>query len=389
MLNRSIDDELELVVGWLPAGPGGSLSSGARSLMPALLYADKVTVICPQSDDALEMSDYFELDCALPKTVTFEALDSAYLRLDAQGRPETRDSGQPVYDPYAPRVFQQLADKYASQAQERLAAGRREDAMRSVARLMALTGGAYEFDLEATLAAKLPGLDQVVVAGARAMHPTVRKEVVAEWLLGAYTDAAMQPRRYALLDDPSGVLRRDALEAAAGRIGGWSEVRSVEVSLSAAILRRLPSPGAAETWDAVADVRRHLNISLRRFRGAMAELSVAAESHPLDEEFEGYTEHVWRTRVTPALDELEQLVREASLRSVFFNDALGDLSVYAGPLIGIGTAVSHALPTLASAAIAGASPVASTFSHRGERRRSLRKHDFLFLHEAARRLDRR
>jgi hypothetical protein len=61
----------------------------------------------------------------------------------------------------------------------------------------------------------------------------------------------------------------------------------------------------------------------------MSEISVAAEAHPLEEDFDAYAEHVWRTRVAPALNELDELIREASLRSVFFGDVLGDLSSYA------------------------------------------------------------
>jgi hypothetical protein len=143
-----------------------------------------------------------------------------------------------------------------------------------------------------------------------------------------------------------------------------------------------------EPWDVVADIRMHLQPSLRRFRAAMSEISTAAEAHPLEEDFDAYAEHVWRSRIAPALNELDELVREASLRSVFLGDVLGDLSSYAGPVIGIGAALSQALPALASAAIAAASPTASTLAHWREKRRALRRHDFLFLREAEMRLTR-
>ena len=132
----------------------------------------------------------------------------------------------------------------------------------------------------------------------------------------------------------------------------------------------------------------HLRPSLRRFRAAMSEISTAAEAHPLEEDFDAYAEHVWRSRIAPALNELDELVREASLRNVFFGDVLGDLSSYAGPVIGIGAALNDALPALASAAIAAASPAVSTLAHWREKRRALRRHDFLFLREAGMRLTR-
>jgi hypothetical protein len=166
----------------------------------------------------------------------------------------------------------------------------------------------------------------------------------------------MQPHSYALLDDSERVLNQHARDEAAEQIRSWAAVRSREASLSATVLRRLPSPNAAEPWDVIADIRMHLQPSLRRFRAAMSEISTAAEAHPLEEDFDAYAEHVWRSRIAPALNELDELVREASIRSVFFGDVLGDLSSYAGPVIGIGAALSQALPALASAAIAAASP---------------------------------
>jgi hypothetical protein len=381
MTAGATNDQLELVVGWLPgAHPRGSLASGARSLVPALLYADKVSVICPQSDDALEMSDYFALKDALPGTVDFLALSSGYLQYDRNGEPAG-------YGPLEPDVFNELFGKYINEVQDALSSGHEEVAIRRLARVLALlTGGAYQFNIESILGEYLPSLSPRIVRAAEAAPYEVTQEVVSEYLLGVYSKRALQPHSYALLDDSEGVLDQDVRGEAAERISGWAAVRSREASLSATVLRRLPSPRATETWDVAADIRRRLQPSLRRFRAAMLEISTAAEAHPLEEDFDAYAEHVWRTRVAPALNELDELIREASLRSVFFGDVLGDLSSYAGPAIGIGAALTQALPALASAAIAAASPAASTVAHWREKRRALRRHDLLFFREAASRL---
>ena len=37
------------------------MATDARTLLPALLYADRVTLICPESDDVMEMSDFSDL----------------------------------------------------------------------------------------------------------------------------------------------------------------------------------------------------------------------------------------------------------------------------------------------------------------------------------------
>jgi hypothetical protein len=383
MVARAVNDQLTLVVGWLPgAYPRDSLASDARSLMPAALYADKVSVICPESDDALEMSDYFTLKNALPNTVDFLALSSAYAQYDKNG--ERVGSG-----PLEPDVFGELFEQYLNGVEDALGDGDEETAINRLARAFALlTGNVIQYDVESILREYVPNLSPRIVRAAEGTQYGVTKEVVRDHLLSVYSKRALQPRSYALLDDSEGVLNQQVRGEAAERIRGWAAVRSREASLSATVLRRLPSPSATERWDAVADIRMHLQPSLRRFRVAMSEISTAAEAHPLEEDFDAYAEHVWRTRVAPALNELDELVREASLRSIFFGDVLGDLSSYAGPVIGIGAALSQALPALTSAAIAAASPTASTLAHWREKRRALRRHDFLFLHEAGTRLTR-
>jgi hypothetical protein len=328
------------------------------------------------------MSDYFTLENALPDTVGFLSLDSAYPQYDENGEPV--GSG-----PLEPDVFIDLFEQYIRDAEDALGKGAEEIAIHRLARAFALlTGHVIQFDVDSILRDYLPNLSPRIVRAAEGARYEVRREVIREYLLGVYSERALQPHSYALLDDSEGVLNQQVRGEAVERIRGWAAVRSREASLSTTVLRRLPSPGATEPWDVVADIRKHLQPSLGRFRAAMSEISAAAEAHPLEEDFDAYAEHVWRTRVAPALNELDELVREASLRSVFFGDVLGDLSSYAGPVIGVGAALSQALPALASAAIAAASPAASTLAHWREKRRALRRHDFLFLHEAGMRLAR-
>ena len=331
MTGRMINDQLTLVVGWLPgAHPRGSLASGARSLIPAVLYADKVSVICPESDDALEMRDYFTLKNALPGTVDFLALDSAYARYDENGEPV--GSG-----PLEPDVFGELFEQYIHNVKAALRNGDEEGSIHRLAQAFALlTWHVIQYDVEPILRQYIPNLSPRIVQAAEGAQYEVTKEAIRDYLLAVYTRRALQPHSYALLDNSERVLNQHVRDEAAEQIRGWAAVRSREASLSATVLRRLPSPNATEPWDVIAHIRMHLQPSLRRFRAAMSEISTAAEAHPLEEDFDAYAEHVWRSRIAPALNELDELVREASLRSVFFGDVLGDLSSYAGPVIGIG-----------------------------------------------------
>jgi hypothetical protein len=212
MTAEVINDQLTLVVGWLPgAHPRGSLASGARSLMPALLYADKVSVICPESDDALEMSDYFALQNALPDTVDFLALDSAY--------PQYNKKGEPVGSgPLEPDVFLELFEQYIDEVQEALGNGHEEVAIHGLARAFALlTWHVIQFDVESILREYLPSLSPRIVRAAEGAQYEVTQEVVREHLLGVYSKRALQPHSYALLDDSEGVLNQPVRGEAAER----------------------------------------------------------------------------------------------------------------------------------------------------------------------------
>jgi hypothetical protein len=75
-------------------------------------------------------------------------------------------------------------------------------------------------------------------------------------------------------------------------------------------------------------------------------------------------------------------------REVVFHDVAGDLSTYAGPALGLASAITSSLPDVMSAALSLASPVMRTYSHVRQRRREVATHEFLFLCEAGRRLNR-
>src|SRR5829696_463970 len=141
-------DSMKLLVAWLPSSPGGSLSTGARSLVPALLYADEVIVVSPEADDSMEMSDYFDLDDALPGTVDFRALTSSYAVLDERGKPVKGRRGQYYYEPLSPKVWTELAEDFAAKCQQALDEGDSATAIRQLARLEALTDGAHKFEID-------------------------------------------------------------------------------------------------------------------------------------------------------------------------------------------------------------------------------------------------
>lgn len=383
-------EELEVVVGWLPGLMGESLAHGSRGLAPALLYGDRVRVICPQSDDALEMQDYFDLRDALPGIVKFDALDSMYTELDATGEPARNKDGSYNQRPFAPQVWSELADRYIDVARNALLRGDNAGADVNVSKAAVLFDWGHPGDdrIVDALAEYFPHMTRAQVVGAVTARSQVHDEVISNWLLGAFLEHGTGPGRYPLLDDVAGLLSGETWISASSGLSSFARARGTEAALSAAILRTLPSPSVHEEWSVFADIRRDLKLQLRRFRAAMAELAAAADINPFGPDFIDAADQILRMKVWPALAELEELVREASFRQVFFRDVTGDLSAYAGPLIGLGTAMSDTLPALMSAAIGAVTPLAASVSHGTERRREVRRHEFFFVHEAGRRLRR-
>lgn len=377
--------QLEVVVGWLPGGPERSLSVGSRALAPAVLYADRVQVICPQSDDALEMQDYFDLKDAMPGTVEFMALDSMYTQLDARGKPVKNPDGGYYAEPFAPEVWANVLETHMKEAED---AGTADHRIREIARASVLLewGDLGEERILEWLVSRLSQVDVGELKQGMNQSRRVHDEVIGEWLLGAFTQQASLPRKYALLDDPAGLLSSTQRATAAVALDRYARTRSAEAALGAAVLSTLPSPNASSGWDVIADVRADLELPLARFRGAMAELSSVTEEEPLAEDFDQAVEQALRVQVWPALAELEELVREASFRQIFFRDVAGDLTAYSGPLIGLGVALSDSMPGLLSVAVGVATPFAASVAHRADKRRAIAEHRFFFVRESGRRL---
>jgi hypothetical protein len=379
---------LEVLVAWMPDQQTWRLTEDARVLTASLIYADRATVLCPQSDDLLELTDYFDVRHHLPESLEYHALDSMYARLDESGEPVVTENGKYIYEPIYPESRIRLAELYVAQATQAADNHDAEGVAQWLAKLNALKDGLvdwyfsqnadHEF-LKSTTAIRSR------VEELEAARDGIRKQTEAEILLAAFAQAVQEPGKYALVDDIRGLLPEASRVWGVEQIAGWAKTRTVEASLGIGSIRRLPAPKSVP-WDVIAGVRQSLQEPLLRFRSAMADYSVASDTHPLDEDFEGYTDHIWRTRIDPALIELEELTREASLRTVFFEDVTGDLRTYAGPFLALTAASVAKMSNLITASVGIATPVLSSLAHLRARRRAIRSHDLYFLHEVARQL---
>jgi hypothetical protein len=386
---RSRRTDTELVVGWMPSAISRrwSLADDSPALAPAILYADRVTVLCPQSDDALERGGYFSLQKAFPETVEFRALDSLYAVRDASGKVVIDASGNYSFGPLVPEIWGELFNSYLQQAIEAASSNEIVTTSRVVAAMSHLVRD-DDLALE-TFAGSLTPLDPEMVMRVKETLSTVRasvsEEVVSELLAAVFLHQAQLPGRYAVIDDVEGTMRSAIQSLQRADVGEWADVRGVEAALGVGLLTRLPTPRPV-TWDVLLEVRKALGEPLVAFRAAMSDLALSRAEDPSDAAFDEYVDHIWRSQAEPALHELDELVREARLRDVFFRDVSGDLSAYAGPLFALATAATGRVSDLVSAAIAAVTPALATLAHYRKRRLAVRSHDWFFLHEVGKRL---
>jgi hypothetical protein len=271
-----------------------------------------------------------------------------------------------------------------------MAARRRDEVVRQLACIFGLSYGAFEFDAEDRIKQLVPAADGTMILEAeRLRYDVMASEVEPDKVASAFAKLAIEPGRYGVVDDPGRILAATSRQELANELDRWARRRSIEAKLSADVLRRLPTPMPADQpWATVAELRQQLGRPLQQFRVAMARIAHAADSDPLDDDqFAGFADATFRTEIAPALEELEELTNHASLRSVFIADVAADPYSYVGPGLGLISAYGAAVPALIAAAVGATTPVARALSHARGRRRAMRKHDYLFLQEAQRRLD--
>jgi hypothetical protein len=358
---------VKLLVAWWP-GEHDTLMSGLPTLATAILYSDAVTVLCPESDDFLEMRDYSDFSAAGGPPVDTLTLDQQQPLPDRGG-----------FGPVFPDVWDELRAAYEEAGRSALASGDTAAAGHALACLDVIEDG------DTSRLGRDPELRPLVSSYEirnAAGRFDVWDDVHAALLAGYLSAMAAETHTYAILDDPTGRLRGSVTSSSWDQ---FMKTRGREAGLSAHVLRQLPSP-KRDSWDAIAAAREGLDEPLSRFQTALAKLATTGDTDPLSKEFDAYAETAWRTEILPALDELEALVREAGLREVFFRDVLGDLKTYAGPAVGLAAALGGDLPALVSG-MAGATPVVgSAYAKVRARRQRMASHEYFFYQQVATRL---
>jgi hypothetical protein len=362
-----------MVVTWHPDDVSSTLRTGSRAIAPALLYADKVNIWSLESDDALEAADYFELQDVSEEIVQFDSLDTTY----------EMPNGDVEWGYEAPSelVVQWHVEEIAKVAPK------------DVERLWQHLKPIAEIDKSAA-----KDIVRRTVRGRMASALSRRLEDIddrednlflcrsgagAEVLLANHI--LQTENRVGLLDDMRGNISAASNQFGRDHMAALTEVLNAEGSMGVGAIQRLPSIRQIE-WSEVWDVRTQLQAPMRRFRSATMKLVEGRSEHPLDKEFADFVEIKWRSEIAPAIEEIEELVREKSFRQLFFYDSLGHLETYAGPGIGLGVAQALDVALWLGGAVGAASAACGrAVADYIKSRREIASHDFFFLYEVERR----
>jgi hypothetical protein len=148
--------------------------------------------------------------------------------------------------------------------------------------------------------------------------------------------------------------------------------------------------------DELVDLRRDLDGPLGRYRRKLAYLRTQLQTGPFDEHINAEVQAIWRTEVTPALDEIRQAMADHGLARELLQALGADLSnfVKGGMLPAAAITIFSAnvldLGTALTAGLAGGSAVAPTVARallaRQRGRADAQLHDLYYVYEVRRRL---
>ena len=206
-----------------------------------------------------------------------------------------------------------------------------------------------------------------------------------EMLSGAVTDGSTHP----MLDDRAGDFVRRGVEAGAIPASETSRERSRHGELASDLLRRLPLFDDASVAE-ILDVRRALSAPLVRFRAEVGKYSDGMRAQGWDAEFAAAAEDVFVREVTPAVQELEDMIEHDRDLRTLLTRVTRPTEMAFGPALGVAAYALGLLPQIASLAVMGTASALGAarnvvVEHRAAQR-EIEGHGLFFYREAGRRL---
>jgi hypothetical protein len=214
------------------------------------------------------------------------------------------------------------------------------------------------------------------------------KEITAE-LFGMLSGAVSSGETHPMLDDKAGELVRLGVEAGAIAVSESGQGRGKHAGLASHLLRRLPLFDAASV-DEILDIRRELDRPLVRFRGAVTEFSEGMRASGWDPDFAGDAEEILVREVAPAVQEIEDAVRDNRFLAELWPRMTRPQDWSAGAAIGIAAFNLASLPEIASLAVGGgvgfAAAARNVYLEHREGQREIEGKRLFFYREAGRHL---
>jgi hypothetical protein len=201
------------------------------------------------------------------------------------------------------------------------------------------------------------------------------------------SDHLASGREYLIFDEQIADLARAGIEAGIFTPAPGPAGRGAQAMTASGLMGRLPTfPDA--TVDEILDIRDELAPALTRFRGEMVTLSKTFTSPAWEEGFADEVHDAWAESVHPAIDAIDESVRENKSLLNAAAGITGTLKTAAPGLAVLGAgAVGHSPPmTIAGSVVSATGPLLEALREHKATATRIKMQPFYFLHSLKRAL---
>jgi hypothetical protein len=316
---------------------GVSLAGEIQLVKPALLYADVVTLYSPAANLIGSVARLAELT-AVEKIALVRQL-------------------APILEPDGGRAFLEGWARYERLKRKR---GKSKDELLALLRFeRELPRELHRLWNEAMVPPVVTILEtsganeltQAVEANLLRIEPLItdnsdfNTDHVVEALVAKLGDVLSAGGTYPLFDETVSNLVRHGIDEGLFQPSPLAPARSKQVSAAARFMGHLPAFERASIAE-VLDVREELRAPLVRFRGAMITLERTIESAAYEADFVDRVDELYREQVAPALQEIDERVRDNVYLQRLIGELVPELKAIMGSILTIGTVAAADLPIL-------------------------------------------
>jgi len=373
--------ELTIAVATGPSG-GLSLENEIRLVKPALLYADRVTLISPVAT-LLRAAE----DVGASESLTMALFRQLGPTLD----PKVADAFAHFDELRRKRWPSPSERKQISEFRKIVVGG--SDELLEQARAMMVQAGADE--LAPAMDAGLVVIDPVVQEPdpATTLMPAIAKaagfdseydSLLANSFMERIQELLADPFAYPLFDAQVGDIVRAHVSEGLFEVGAMPRRHGRQVSAAAQLMEKLPSFPSASMHE-LLDIREELRQPLTKFRAAVAEMERTLQPAAYEPDFSAEVEDLYLEKVAPALQEIAGLVRRNSYLRELMRVGVGDAKSLLTAVLTVGVAALAGVPDLVAAALAAGVPSGAASLRAalatGAAKRDIEAHHLFFLYK--------